>query len=417
MSRKALWMGIGICALASLFYVYDYFVQVAPSVMTHSLMAAFHMDAAGMGLLGSCFFVTYTLMQVPAGLLLDHVGARWMLTTAAAISGVGVLLFSLAHVLWVAAIARALIGLGSAFAFLSTVSLISRWFAHHYFAFLIGFLQFAGALGSIFGQGPLALLINHEGWREAMMWIGLGSMVLSVLFACLIRDQGPYRHVAHSSPSVKVGLGKVLKNAQVWWIAVCGYVAWAPASAFAALWGVPFLMKAYHLQNSEAGGLFTLFWLVVGLGGPVIGWWSDRIQRRCLPIRVGFVLGFLASLGLLFAGDYPLWGVGVLLFFLGVSVSVQSLTFGVMKDRVPEDHFATASGVNNMITVLSGAMLQPLIGEILSLYGASGVENGSPVYSLHAYQCGLTVVPVVMLLGLWVAVFKVKETYCRQGQA
>jgi MFS family permease len=283
---------------------------------------------------------------------------------------------------------------------------------------LIGFLQFAGALGSIFGQGPLALFINHQGWRAAMIWIGLGSLLLALLFALLIRDEGPHAASVRqesASQASPVSVREVFKNAQVWWISLCGYVAWAPASAFAAMWGVPFLMLAYHLKNYQAGALFTLFWVVVGVGGPVIGWWSDRIQRRCLPLRMGFGLGLLASIALLFAGHYPLWIAGVLLFLLGLSVSVQSLTFGVMKDRVPESHFATASGINNMITVLSGAMLQPLVGWLLTRSWHGEMSQGSPVYSLHAYQVGLSVVPVVMLLGLWVALFKLKETYCRKS--
>lgn len=417
--KTSLTLGLVICGLASLFYIYDYFVQVAPSVMTHQLMVAFSINAESLGVLGSCFFITYTLMQIPAGMLLDHLGARRMLTSAAAVSGLGVLLFSAAHVLWIAEIARALIGLGSAFAFLSTVSLISRWFQHRYFAFLVGFLQFAGALGSIFGQAPLGLFVDHAGWRPAMVWIGVGSLILSLLFALVIRDHPP----AVFSPALKTtdkmsgskgSLRSIFKNKQVWWISVCGYVAWAPASALAALWGVPFMMKAYNLQNYQAGSLFTLFWVVVAVGGPWIGWLSDRIKRRRLPIAVAFLLGLVSSIALLWSGHFPLWVAAALLACLGVSVSVQSLTFGAIKDHVPDDHFATASGLNNMITVLSGAMLQPLIGLILTHEWSGTMFDGAPAYSLHDYQVALSVVPVVMLIGLGVIVFKVKETYCQK---
>ena len=42
-----------ICSLAAFFYVYDYFIQVSPAVMTHQLMQTFQIGAAGLGLLGS----------------------------------------------------------------------------------------------------------------------------------------------------------------------------------------------------------------------------------------------------------------------------------------------------------------------------------------------------------------------------
>ncbi|MCB1827073.1 MAG: MFS transporter, partial [Coxiellaceae bacterium] len=45
-----------ICCLASLFYLYDYFIQVAPSVMTHQLMQSFSIGAAKLGALSACFY-------------------------------------------------------------------------------------------------------------------------------------------------------------------------------------------------------------------------------------------------------------------------------------------------------------------------------------------------------------------------
>ena len=415
-NNAALWLGIVICGLASLFYIYDYFVQVAPSIMTQELMGAFHIDAESLGALGSCFFITYTIMQIPAGMLLDRWGARKMLTMATLISALGVVLFSMANHLWLAEFSRGMIGFGSAFAFLSTVFLISRWFKHQYFAFLIGFLQFAGALGSISGQGPLALLIDHEGWRLATLWIGVAGVVLSMLFLLIIRDDPAKEKSQVAALSDEKGsLRQVFRNAQVWWVAICGYVAWAPASGLVALWGVPFVMHAYHLQNYQAGSLFTIFWLVVGVGGPVVGWFSDKIQRRKLPIALGFLIGVVSSAALLLgAGHYSLWVIGALLFLLGVAVSVQSLTFGVIKDLVPGNRFATASGLNNMITVFSGAMLQPLIGWLLTRQWDGQKLDGTPIYSVHAYQVALSVIPIVMLIGFLVAVFLVKETYCQK---
>ncbi len=409
---KALWLAIVICALASMFYIYDYFVQVAPSIMTQQLMTSFSIDATGLGVLGSCFFISYTIMQIPAGMLLDRYGARKILFAALLISAVGVTLFSMTSQLWVAAFARGLIGFGSAFSFLGTLFLISRWFKHGYFAFLAGILQFAGAIGSISGQGPLAVFINHEGWREATLEIGLFSFVLALIFLLVIRDGKPQEEqvVATSAEHQAV---RLFRLPQLWWVSVCAYVAWAPAAAIAALWGVPFLMHVYGLQNYQAGTLFTIFWIVVGVGGPLVGWWSDKIKRRRLPIAIGFFVGIVASVGLLAAGTYPLWVAGVMLFLLGIAVSVQSLTFGVVKDIVPASRFATASGFNNMITVLSGATLQPVIGWLLDRNWDGAKLNGAAVYSTYDYRLALAVIPVVMLIGFLVIVFKVKETHCQ----
>ena len=81
--------------LALLFYIYDYFIQVSPAVMTHQLMESLSIGAAELGLLGAFFYYSYTLMQLPAGFLLDRFGVKKIISFSAFISAVGVLLFSI----------------------------------------------------------------------------------------------------------------------------------------------------------------------------------------------------------------------------------------------------------------------------------------------------------------------------------
>ena len=83
-----------ICSLGALFYLYDYFIQVTPSVMKPWLMHDFRLNSADFSLLGACFLVPYALMQIPAGLLLDRYGARRLLTVAALLSALALALFS-----------------------------------------------------------------------------------------------------------------------------------------------------------------------------------------------------------------------------------------------------------------------------------------------------------------------------------
>ena len=101
----------GIVFLGSLFYLYEFFIRVSPSVMTQDLMAHFGVAAGQLGLMSAAFFYAYMPMQVVAGLLGDRFGPRKLLTAAAALCGIMTCLFVLSSHLWLAGLARFFIGM------------------------------------------------------------------------------------------------------------------------------------------------------------------------------------------------------------------------------------------------------------------------------------------------------------------
>lgn len=403
-----------ICCLASLFYVYDYFIQVAPSVMTQQLMRSFSIGAGELGILSSCFYYSYTLMQIPAGLLLDRLGARVLITLAVLCSAVGITLFGVTYNFMTAGFARFIVGLGSSFSFISALFLISRWFPHRHFALAAGLVQLAGCVGSLFGLAPFAMLVNSMGWRHSLILAGLITFSFAFLFWIFIRDgkRDQLKQVTLRSGNEWERLKLVLRQTQIWWIAGAGFMSWVPVTIIGALWGVPYFMKAYGLTNTEAGKLCSLFWVGLGIGSPLIGWISNQLKNRCIPLAICFVLGLIGSVLILNALSVPISLMGVALILLGMSSSAQSLSFGFIKDIVPPSLFGTASGINNMAAILGGAIAQPLVGYLLNA-GWSGLKiQGVPIYSFKDYQVALLFLPLSALCGLAIALLKTKETHC-----
>lgn len=402
-----------ICGLAALFYVYDYFIQVAPSVMTEQLMRAFSMSAAGLGVLSASFFYSYTLLQIPSGLLIDRFGARVILTFAVFISAVGVTLFGITHYFMWAAFTRFLIGLGSSCAFISALFLVARWFSHKYFGLIAGLIQLAGCVGSIFGEAPLAMTINHFGWREVMVVTGLITFCLAAVYWFVIRDG-----VSPASQTKTVTLSNewqrlmyLVRQSQVWWVALCGFVSWVPVGVVGALWGVPYLMKVYGWNNVHAGNVCSLFWVGLGIGSPLAGWISNRMARRKQPFIACFAMGVLASLLIVNANYLSPAMAGFALFLLGLSVSAQVLAFSVVKDIVPPNVFASASGMTNMAVVLGGGLTQTLVGFMLVWTWNGAMFNQVPVYTVNNYRVAFIVLILAAVVGLIVTCFKLKETH------
>ena len=173
-------------------------------------------------------------------------------------------------------------------------------------------------------------------------------------------------------------------------------------------------MQLYGWSNVEAGQVCNLFWLGLALGSPTVGWYSAKIKQRCRPLLFCFACGLIASLFIVFAKGLPHYIIGIALFLLGFSASVQSLSFGLIKDIVPSEMFGMASGLNNMAAILGGGIAQPLVGFLLQLKWQGHTINHTPVYAINDYQTAFILLPLAAIIGILVTRFKIKETSCQK---
>ena len=397
-----------ICGLAALFYLYDYFIQVAPSIMTEQLMHDFKIGAGDLGVLSGCFYYSYTLMQIPAGMMLDQLGARKLLCFSVLISAMGVLIFASAHYFILLCLSRFFIGLGSSFAFISALFLVAQWFSHRYFALIAGFIQLGGSLGSIIGLAPLAFLINKSGWRDAMWSIGIFTCLLAVVFVVVIKDghvTQKREKITYRGLAIKI---KTLVNLkQVWWISICGLISWVPVATIGALWGVPYVMKVYGMSNVESSYICTAFWFGLGLGSPFMGWLSSHRYGSSKPFVACFVFSLVGAILVLLAPYLPIAATVIALFIYGLSSSAQSLSFLILKENVPQHLFATASGVNNMAAILGGAIFQPFVGWVLHVLWLGNEIDNVPIYTVHEYTMAFLALPIMAMLGIFISYKKI----------
>ncbi len=112
-----------------LFYFYQFAIRVSPSVLADHIMADLGLHATAMGALASWYYIGYTGMQIPVGLLIDRIGVRLPLTCAALMCVTGCYLFSISDSLAVMSAGRLMMGIGSALGFLSCVKTASLWFS------------------------------------------------------------------------------------------------------------------------------------------------------------------------------------------------------------------------------------------------------------------------------------------------
>ncbi|OJW50325.1 MAG: hypothetical protein BGO67_00140 [Alphaproteobacteria bacterium 41-28] len=408
-----------VWACAALFFGYQFLLRVSPSVMTQELMTDFHVDACALGTLTSFYFYAYVLLQLPVGTLLDKLGPRRLLTGAALLCTGGSLLFASAETIIVASLGRFLIGAGSAFGFLSCMKVGALWFPPQRISMVVGFTLFLGFTGALSGSYPMSFLVDALGWREAVWATAGGGIILALLIAVVVRDHPSKnlrtyieQHHAIGNPSLSIweGLKIIINKAQTWLLAGYGIMMFVPLAGFADVWGVPFLVQVHHMDKQSASLSTSFLYFGVAIGTPLFAFLSDRFRQFKFTL-LGSALGALVPFMIIVYGpDLPIFAVISILFFAGILLSGQFMTYSIVTEINPLSVSGMATGFQNMVCLLSGVIFQPFIGWLLDIFWEEAYENGIRLYSSAAYQMAITSVIVALLFAVLASLF-IREAY------
>jgi len=399
-----------IWSVAASFYLYEFLVRVAPSVMERALQERFGLSSAALGAADGTYFYVYAPMQIAVGLLLDRFGVKRCLAPAAALCGLacfGVLASDRALGL---VLARGLMGLGSAFAFVGAMHLATVWFPAHRIALLSGLTTALGMLGAVASQLPLVALVESQGWREA--WWACGVLGLAIAAAILLfvprpppweRDKHATRAPADDPPTVWRGLGAVLSHPQVWIVASVGAAIYLPLSVVGTLWGDPFVMAVADATPRQAALCISLLYLAWIVGSPLAGWLSDRLgTRRRLLQAAALATALLLALMVAPLPHTPVTLSAVILG-LGLVSSPQVLVFVCNIENAPRWAAGTAVAVTNLIVMLVGGALQPVVGSLLDV-GAANAPTAA------AFRRALALLPAIAVVGFAASLW-LRETW------
>ena len=419
--RRLRWTSYTLVVLC---YMLAYFHRMAPAAIATDLQQSFHASGAALGALAAAYFYTYTVMQIPVGVMADTVGVRKIVAIGAALAGAGSLLFGTADTLAVATLGRVLVGLGVSSMFISLMKLNSVWFHDRHFGTVGGLSLMLGNLGSVLAATPLVWAVTNTSWRNVFVAVGLFSIVLAVLVWFLVRNHpgeaglpsmreldGKEAHPLHHGHWYD-GLLKVMKNRASWpgfWpnLGVGGSLF-----AFAGLWGVPYLRDVYGMERSVAANHTMLLLFSFAVGALLIGMLSDRLGKR-VPVIVGGIAVYVLCWIPIVLAWHMSDNLSFLLFALmGLGASGFTLTWASAKEVNPPALAGMATSVVNTGAFLGAAVLQPLVGWVMDQGWDGQVLAGARVYSEHNYQAGLGIMLAFAIVGL-LGAMTIRETNCR----
>lgn len=408
-------VGVFIWAIAAGFFLYEFFLRTVLASVQSPVMESLHLNAETFSILGSSYYLTYGLMQIPVGLIVDRIGVKLTMVFSTAICATAALFFAVSQDFWMGLSARMLMGFGSSFAFITLLVIVREWFPRKYFGFFAGLSQFVGTLGPILAGGPLVALLDDADmtWRTiiaATGFLGFGLTLLSLLF---VRGRKPDNPDALRLLLPKVPLKEqilaLLSNRQAWFVALYSALIYTAIATLGAMWGENVLV-AKGLSNRLAGDAASVLWIGYAVGCPISGLVSDCLKRRKIVLIGLAVLAFSATASLQFfqSGGFLLFGT--IFFVIGFAGGAQNVGFAMIVEKVSERLSATSMGLNNGLMLLFDTVNPIVFGFLVTL---TLKDKSATVFDAENFKYALTYIPILCLVALFVSVFCLKETYCK----
>lgn len=357
-----------------------------------------------MGWLFSAFSWSYFLAQLPAGYLVDRIGARisilvavvsWSIATVA-ISGVGYVAAPVVAVY----LLRILLGILEAPVTPACARIIAAWFPP----------DERGVAGAIFNSAQylslavftplMGFLFHAAGWEAIFSVMGALGVAFAVLWAVQyqapdrdrrlspaeldditargaltgLMEPGQQADGSQAKPAVKVRIWSLLSNRMLLGIFLAQYCV-ASLSTFFISWFPSYLVEARHLSVLEAGFVAALPAICGCVGGISAGFFSDWLLRRTgalswarkLPITMG--LGLSATIILCnYTASNSIVVLIMCVAFFGKGFG--ALGWTVIADTAPREAIGVTGALFNAAGSVGGIITPIAIGAIVSQTGS-----------------------------------------------
>lgn len=378
--------------------------------------ARFEVNAAALSTIAVVQIVVYAVLQIPVGVLADRIGATPLVVVGATLMAVGQLLLAAADDIWLALIARVLVGAGDAATFVSVIRLLPGWFEGPILPQLSQWVGMVGQLGQVISGFPLAFALHSWGWEPSFVSLAVLGVLAALVAIVLVRrgaeqiTTAEMRAIDPAERGLRASLHRPGTHVGFW----AHLVAGSTPTLIGIMWGYPFLTGGLGYSTGVASAVFTM--IVVGslTTGPVVGYVIARhpVRRSDVVLLMTWVMFALMAVVLLWPTTPPPALVGALFFTIGWCSPASLIGIDVARSSNPGHAVGTASGFANSGGFVGGFIGMFAVGVILDLVHHARLGAGIPsqLYSLDGFRVAFLSVFVICAVGSVVVLVLRKRT-------
>lgn len=352
---------IGLVVLAYVAFVALGMPDGLLGVAWPSIRASFSIPLDAVGLLISASVAGYLTSSSLSGPLMAHLGVGKVLAASCAMTGAGLIGYTLVPAWWMMVLLGVAAGLGAGAIDAGLNTYVAAHFGEGLMQWLHASYGIGVTLGPIIMTGALATL---NSWRVGYAVVGSFQLALATCFALTLSiwnqkqaaggSQEPKRLTDYKTP-----LGETLRQPRVW-LSVLMFFLYTGSEVSLGTWAYTLLIESRGIRPQVAGLWAGSYWATFTVGRVVAGLYAKRAGVNLI------VLGSLAAAwlgtGLLWRNPAPVANL-LAVAWIGFAIApiFPALTSGTSR-RVGVHLAANTIGMQMAAAGLGAAIIPSLVG-------------------------------------------------------
>ncbi|WP_246036939.1 MFS transporter [Thalassotalea litorea] len=397
-----------ILALIFISVVINYMDRTNISVAASAMSQELELTSVEMGLIFSAFAWTYSIMQIPGGMVVDIIKIRFLYPFILIAWSVATLIQGLVSSLTALIGCRMAIGLFEAPSYPANNKIVTQWFAAQERAGAIAVYTSGQFIGLAFLMPVLALIQNAFGWRGLFIASGLIGIVWALVWYRFYREPES-DHIDDVDQPLVIEPETKVNNAANWqklkfafsqkklWGIYLGQFCLGGTMIFFLTWFPTYLAEYRGLGDLQTGFVASVPFLAAFCGVLLSGFVSDYLVKkgysnefaRKMPIMLGLLLSS-AIIGANYVQS-TLW-VTVFLSLSFFGNGLASINWVFVSLIAPKSMVGLVGGCFNFIGGLAAVIVPLTIGYL--------AQDGD-------FQSALVMIAALALVGLLSYVFLV----------
>jgi len=350
--------------------------------------AELHLTLTQVGILKTAYSGGMAAFQIPAGLLAERYGERWILAMGTVVTAGGFVAVAASTGTFPALLALLLgAGLGSGVQHPLSSSLVSKAFETGARRAALGTYNVAGDLGKIAAPAAVAFAATGVGWRAAATAFGIVGLVTAAAIGLLLAGLGAGAAGAAANPRPTRESHWGIRDARGF-RALAAIAMIDTATRSALLTFLPFALQAKGVTVAGLGVALALVFAGGAVGKLVCALAAERLG----VIRTVVLTEAATALGIGIVVAAPPTAALAVLPPLGVALNgTSSVLYGTVADLVRPERRSRAYGLFYTLSV-GASSLAP------TLYGILGDALGVPRTLVVVALVVLVTIPLCLVL-------------------
>src|SRR6187401_2216986 len=392
-----------ICGLLFFATTINYVDRQVLGILAPDLQKEIGWSELDYGRIVIAFQVSYAVMMLVWGKILDRIGTKMGLGIAVAWWSLAAMGTAFARSAATFGFARFLLGVGEAANFPASIKTVAEWFPKSERAFATGIFNSGTNIGAVVAPIAVPLLAATWGWRSAFILTGMIGFLWLAAWLAFYHSVQTHPHLqpaerafikdgAEEASTAKVKLTEVLGHRQLWAFAL-GKLLTDPVWWFYLFWLPKLLASEHNIRGTALIPYLTTVYIIADVGSSFGGYLSSTLIKRGWTVNAArkTAMGIFASLipFVIIASQTKSAWTAVLLIGLATACHQgwSANMFTLASDMFPRRAVGTVVGFGGFAGGVGGILIAEFAGRVL---------NRDPSYYLPMFVVGGTIYLVAL---------------------